>query len=125
MKFYYNGKLIRTSKNHHYTHAVITENNEKINCLGCRANRESAESIITERINRTKTGIENGKEMIKALKANKSGYYAKDGRRSYYVRFSEAPDHYTIENAERWIRENEEYIEEIQKTWKVVELEEA
>lgn len=41
MKFYYNNKLVRTSKNHHYTHAWKWRDSEKV--LGCNANRELAQ----------------------------------------------------------------------------------
>lgn len=36
-KFYYNGKLIRTSENHHYTHAVFDGNGKLVGCRGSLA----------------------------------------------------------------------------------------
>lgn len=51
MKFYYNDKLLRTSKHHHYTHAVIqTYKDGTVVVVGCRTTKENAERLAaTER----------------------------------------------------------------------------
>lgn len=118
MKFYYNGELVRTSKNHIYTHAVInTENNA---CMGCRANKENAEAIITSEIASNEKRIANSETAIKALENGKSGYYVKDGRHTWYCKFSK-------ENTVAWyndcIESRRERIDYIKNNWKVVELE--
>lgn len=47
MKFYYKGQLMRTSKNHHYTHAVIRHNEDgTITCMGCSSSEQGAEKIM-------------------------------------------------------------------------------
>ena len=69
MKFYYNGKMIRTSKNHIYTHAVI--NKETGALIGCRKSLELAEAIKTGEINRYYHAIAVHEAEIKALKAGK------------------------------------------------------
>ena len=46
MKFYYNGQLLRTSKNHHYTHAVIARTDEGIFCHGCSSSEQGAEKLM-------------------------------------------------------------------------------
>ena len=118
MRFYYNGELVRTSKNHIYTHAVInTENNA---CMGCRANKENAEAIITSEIASNEKRIANSETAIKALENGKSGYYVKDGRHTWYCKFEkeDTVDRYT--ESIKWRRERIDYIE---KNWKVVELE--
>lgn len=118
MKFYYNGKLVRTSKNHEYTHAVINITND--GCMGCRASKETAEAIITSEIAQYEKRIANYESAIKALESGKSGYYAKEGRRIYYNKFS------SDSTVERYIERIEwcrEYINKVMANWQVVELE--
>lgn len=46
MKFYYKGKLIRTSKTHHYTHAIIYNREDgTFACHGCSATEQGAEKL--------------------------------------------------------------------------------
>lgn len=45
MKFYYNGQLIRTSKNHHYTHAVVKVTEKGVICYGCSSTEKGAEKL--------------------------------------------------------------------------------
>ena len=117
MKFYYNGQLIRTSKNHIYTHAVIDESGR---CRGCRANRETAEAIISTEITHKEQSIQNCKNAIKAMESGKSGYIYKDGRKTWFTKFrSDA----TIEEFKRYIEMDLNRMAEIKATWKVVELE--
>ena len=118
MKFYYNGKLIRTSKNHEYTHAVIDITTGK--CKGCRANEYTASTIISTECAWYERQIDNYRNAIKALESGKKGYYAKDGRRTYFSRFDADA---SVENYTRWIEWNMEHIKEIKANWKVVELE--
>lgn len=52
MKFYFDGELIRTSKTHHYTHAVVLPTKpgatNKWDALGCRATLESAQALLAQ-----------------------------------------------------------------------------
>lgn len=118
MKFYYNGELIRTSKNHVYTHAVINITNGA--CQGCRSGKDKAEALISSEIARYEQNIKNCEAAIKALQAGKSGYYEKDGRRTWFNKFSPSS---TVEGYLARIEWNVNYINEIKATWKVVELE--
>lgn len=120
MKFYYNGNLIRTSKNHHYTHAVINENEK---ALTCSATRQGCEQFIQRYINESLEGIENSKNAIKALNAGKKGYYIKYGRITYWHSFSEYGEN-TVEKCEEWIEHCKNRIEWIKANWKIVEIEE-
>ena len=120
MKFYYQDKLIRTSKNHNYTHAVIDTRTGK--CLGCRTSMEACESIITTEINRFLRGIHSNEERIKALEAGKSGYYIKDGKRTYWHKFGSSP-YDTIEKSHENIDSYRKMIESIRQNWQIVELE--
>lgn len=49
MKFYYKGKLIRTSKTHNYTHAVVREKeNGEIGLWGCSSTYEGAVKALNQ-----------------------------------------------------------------------------
>lgn len=118
MKFYYNGQLVRTSKNHIYTHAVINAKNNA--CMGCRASKDSAEAIISTEVAQYEKRIANYESAIKALESGRSGYYAKEGRHTYYERFSADR---TVEKYTEWIEMNRAYIDNVKANWQVVELE--
>lgn len=120
MKFYYNGQLMRTSKNHEYTHAILNENGK---CEGCRTSKEACQSYINTEINRCKQEIENDKRCIRALNEGKSGYYYKDGRKTWFSKFEKGNKWHTIE----FRQENIEYllkrIEILENNYKIIELE--
>lgn len=118
MKFYYNGQLVRTSKNHEYTHAVI--NIVSGGCMGCRVGKDKAEAIISTEVAKYEKQIANYENAIKALQNGKSGYYAKDGRHTYFSKFS--ADN-TVEKYREWIAWNMDYINKVKANWQVVELE--
>lgn len=117
MKFYYNGQLVRTSKNHEYTHAVIDTTDGK--AVGCRVGEDKAQAIISTEVSQTQRSINNCKNAIKAMEQGKSGYYYKDGRRTYYCKFGTR----TADDYRERIEWLESYIDRINATWKVVELE--
>lgn len=120
-KFYYNGKLIRTSANHIYTHAVIKgEKNGKYLVEGCRSTKEAAEQIITAKISSLNIKIKDCKNAVKALKAGESGYSYTFKNRTYFNKFT--PDR-TVEYYEERIEMINLNIEEVKNNWKVVELE--
>ena len=52
MKFYFDGELIRTSKAHNYTHAVVSPARpEAVNSwlvYGCRATLKSAQALLEQ-----------------------------------------------------------------------------
>lgn len=53
MKFYCDGELIRTSKSHDYTHAVVLPSKpgaiNKWVALGCRSSLAGAQALLAER----------------------------------------------------------------------------
>lgn len=118
MKFYYNNELVRTSKSHIYTHAVIDMATG--GCKGCRANRETAEAVISTEIAYFEKKIGNYENAIKAIQNGKDAYYAKDGRRTYYTKI---PKDRTVEEYKEWIEWDRDYITYIKENWQVVELE--
>lgn len=52
MKFYFDGELIRTSKAHRYTHAVVLPTKpgatNKWDAVGCRASLKSAQALLAQ-----------------------------------------------------------------------------
>ena len=52
MKFYFDGELIRTSKTHNYTHAVVSPARpEAVNSwlvYGCRTTMKSAQALLAQ-----------------------------------------------------------------------------
>lgn len=120
MKFYYNGKLVRTSKNHIYTHAVIDQTTGDLK--GCRANKDTALSIISSEISRIEKQIKSCEIAIKALKAGKSYYVVRERGGSYPIRFKDCHNP-TVEGFTDYIEDYKKRIESIRENWKVVELE--
>ena len=119
MKYYYKGQLIRTSKNHKYTHAVIKAQGEKIICLGCSASKDGAAKIKQKEAGFHERIIANYEKAIAALKDGRNGYYHKDGRSEIFVRFGKDS---TIDYYEKGIKSAKEELKKIYK-WEVVEIE--
>lgn len=115
MKFYYNGELVRTSKNHVYTHAVITERG---GCIACSSSKDKAEAVITTARNNQLRAISNMDAKIEAIKAGKKKYRCVEGRRTYYL----PTDGDTVEQCEEWKQSCIRQLEWINH-YKVVELE--
>lgn len=117
MKFYYDGKLIRTSKTHHYTHAVVNTATGK--CLTCSSTLKGCEQFVSSHLNGYRCGIKNCKTAIKAIEDGKTRYNFTDGRRTFVEKI-----YWTKEEYEERIADREDSIERIEKNWKIVELEE-
>ena len=66
MRFYYNGQLVRTSKTHHYTHAILLDDGK---AATCSTTRKGCEDWIARLVNESRRGIENAEAAIKALTA--------------------------------------------------------
>jgi len=116
-KFYYNGKLVRTSKTHVYTHAVINDNGD---VLRCSANEKLARSFMTSEISRAETTIRDCDRAIKAIQNGEKGYYSRDyGQRNLWISFSTF--HITIEKCESEKQACADYIRQVQG-YKIVEL---
>lgn len=83
MKFYYGDKLIRTSKNHVYTHAVLSPEGKTFTCS---SSREGAEKTLRSKISWWREGAQNLQNAIKAIKAGRTTYTVKEGRNTYTAR---------------------------------------
>lgn len=68
MKFYYNGKLVRTSKTHEYRYAIVTEAG---NLISCHGTREAAEKEFRKPIASCESTLEFYAEAIRAIEAGK------------------------------------------------------
>lgn len=119
MKFYYNGKLVRTSKTHEYTHAVIDMSDGSLK--GCRACKENAEALIKSEIAQYEKWIAEKKKAIEAIKSGRNYYITKERGRSYKIKIDQP--YQTIEWYENGIKGNSMGIEKIKSNWQVVELE--
>ena len=121
MKYYYNNQLIRTSKNHIYSHAVIViRDNGEIIVRGCRRSFKEAEALKNSEINAYSRGIENCYKAIKALQEGKEGYFSRDGRKDWWIKFTSKN---TVEYYEEIIENSKKAIKNIQSNWQIVELE--
>lgn len=116
MKYYYNGNLVRTSKTHHYTHAVVTGYDT---VFSCNSSEALAVKALRSWANGYKNEAENGKKAIKALDEGKSHYMRREGNRDWYTKMT-----YTREQYERQIEQAQSAYDWIVSTWKVVKLEE-
>ena len=116
MKFYYNGKLVRTSKNHEYHYGVLSSNGKSVN--SCHATREAAEKAMAQPISNLRKAIENCKSAIRAIENGKTYYFVKDGRNTWRNEINGR----TVEDFEGYIKG---YLAEIEKfsKCKVIELE--
>ena len=112
-KYYIDGKLVRTS-DHIYSHAVINTKNGKV--IGCRANEQNAQAIITSAIHAQEVNIRNAKSHINAILNGKKTYKVIDGRKSYY----DSIGNETAEEVEKWMNTYEAAIEGIRKNWDVL-----
>lgn len=117
MKFYYEGQLIRTSKNHHYSHACLVKTDDGYKCMGCSSSREGAEKIKQEQIRRLERYIENCKSSIKAIE---------DGEKTFRNQKNEKVRIFfsTAEEAYEAIQKAQSNIRFYEENWIIVKLEE-
>lgn len=117
MKFYYNGKLVRTSKNHEYKYASINKKTGK--AYSCSTTKEGAGAEINRRINEAKRNIANYEKCIDAINKNYPYIFIKTGRTDYKVVLKGK----TVEEYEKWIGYNKEDLEYYSTNFEIVELE--
>lgn len=117
MKFYYNEKLMRTSKTHHYAYAVINVNNMK--CLTCSATKKGCEDFIQQYIRESEEGINNANNAINAINHGHNYYWTSFGRKTYRSEIDKPIEYY-----KNWIERNNASIKWRKENWKIVELEE-
>ena len=118
MKFYYNGKLVRTSKNHEYRFGVY--NKARQGMASCHSTRELAEKTLQTFINEPLHWIENDKRAIQAIKDGKAKYCVKEGNREYMMPLG---NRNKVEIWEQYIKDNQVTYEYRKNNYCVVELE--
>jgi hypothetical protein len=119
MKFYYNGKLVRTSKTHEYKYAVIATNRDD-KVLTCSTTKNGAQAFINRYISEREDDIKTSENIIKAIESGARGFYAVRGRKTDYINIR---DDHSVEYSRGRIEECKRAIEFYLTYWKVVELE--
>ena len=115
MKFYYNGKLMRTSKTHEYKYAIITAADA---CCSCHSSLEWAETEYRRPIAACETNIHDCLVAIEMLEMGRNYYEVKICKRWHKISLKGKDKKYF----EDQIEANKARIE-ILKTRKIVELE--
>ena len=115
MKFYYNGNLIRTSKTHTYTHAVLKPDGKP---FACSSSLDGAKKAIQKEIGGWETSKKNCREAIKAINAGKPYCFFQHGRMTIKVSLKGE----TVADYEKHIQEYDRIIEKY-KSYQIVELE--
>ena len=123
MKFYFNGKLIRTSKNHEYKYAILSEND---GVWSCHSTLEAAEKEYRKPIAARETDIHECMVAIEMLKNGRNYMEVRRGGRWFKVQLK-GKDHRGDDKAdvatwEKYIKNDKTAIESL-NTRKIVELE--
>lgn len=122
MNFYYEGQLIRSSKNHHYAYACVIKVGEKWHCLGCSSSKAGAERVKKDKIREYERSIDSCDRAIKAYEEGKSGYYS---RNHEWVTFKNYGMFASKEDAEYRRADLQRSLDSVKANWIIVEVEEA
>lgn len=118
MKFYYEGKLVRTSKTHHYTHALV--NVETGKAITCSAKGpEACESYKQSYLRNVMQSITDEKTIIEAVKEGRNGVFLGSKATYYKLRELFTTD---IDKLTEFIEENRKRFDRVSENWKVVPL---
>lgn len=116
MKFYYNGKLVRTSKTHEYHFGILNADGTKV--TSCHGTYEAAMKEMNRRPGEIRSRIAELETGIKAIQAGKSYYLTKICGRTYKVSIGKD----TEEDYRHYIDQNRDALNRLAKR-KIVELE--
>ena len=119
MKYYYNGKLIRTSKRE-YTHAII--NKEDGGLYGCRKNYDLAKKFKDGEINQCRKYIEECKQAICTLKNGKTKMRVRVNNNYSFI-YKLSGKELTLEYWEKKIEHLTKEMKELNEKMIIVELE--
>ena len=119
MKFYYKDMLVRTSKNHQYTHALI--DTEKKAVIGCRTSYDACLALLGSETHRHLEQIENAERKIDAIENGRPTYIYKDGRKSYRIEVTDCGAKKM--DAYEWLDLAKKSLANINMNWRIVELE--
>ena len=90
MKFYIDGNLVRTSKTHDYTHALMFGNS----VLSCHGSYEAAVKAMNRDIAQTNQRIANTAAAIKAIDEGRDTYRYRYGRETWWAKVTETREEY-------------------------------
>lgn len=110
MKYYYNGKLVRTSKTREYTHAVLHNGA----CVACSSSAALAEKAMNKELSALRGNLSFYKDAAKAVASGKHAMWTKVNGRAFKVGLDRTAEEYA--KAIEW---TEDYM----NGWEVVELE--
>lgn len=116
MKYYHNGKLLRTST-HVYTHALIDQNGRAITCS---ATREGCTKELNRRIRESEQRIANYENALKAQAAGKTQTIWHDGRSSFYMNLNNLMG---LHKFAEYLETEKKVLDVKKHEWKIVELE--
>lgn len=114
MKFFYNGKQVRTSKTHNYTHGIIDTMGKVVSCHGSLESAIKAHGALGSFHRRY---IMDAEAAIKALEAGRSYYFTTD-RMAYKVPLKGR----TVEEYRKQIEESKHMLDYYSR-FQIVELE--
>ena len=114
MKFDYNGKQVRTSKTHTYTHGILDNHGKVVSCHGSLEAAIKAHGALGSF---HRGYIRDSEEAIKALEAGRAYYFTKD-RMAYKVSLKGK----TVEGYEKQIEHSKAMLEHY-ASYQIVELE--
>lgn len=114
MKFFYNGKQVRTSKTHSYTHAIIDLDGKVVSCHGSLEAATKAHGALGSF---HRSYIRDSKAAIKALEAGRAYYFTQD-RMAYRVPLKGK----TVDGYRKQIERSEAMLKEYSQ-YQIVELE--
>lgn len=113
MKYYYKGKLVRTSDNN-YRYASVWETEESFKVCSCSSTWMGANKRITEEINSTLRGIDYYTIYLDAIIEGKEYFCYKNKTKKVVEE---------RERVEQYLNYEKERLEKQRKYYKVVELE--
>lgn len=121
MKYYYKDILVRTSETHHYTHAIIVENEQGgiTRVYACASSAQLANTRYNSEQNWNRRQRDFLKALIKAKQEEKEMFYFKGN-----IKYTKNYKNFTIESLEKDVADYDRIIERYYTTAKIVELEE-
>lgn len=115
MKFYYEGKLIRTSKTHEYKYAAISSSGH---CLKCSATKQGAQAELDRIFRESMRNLEFYRAALQALEIGEARVRNSRGE---WIKLDTT--WYKPEELRKWIKSIEENAPTFYERNKVVELE--
>lgn len=91
MKFYLDDKLVRTSKTHVYTCALVTESGSVLSCHGSFEQALKAKNQLLAKIRQNRENVE---AAIRAIDAGQTTYWCRYGRDTWKAKVTEPREYY-------------------------------